>query len=61
MKDKIRSIIFRFTKWLVRKYFSDGLKPIYASDKPVSTEIIAWEWRFYDEQYENRLNKWKTH
>lgn len=58
LKIKFREILFKFTKWLVRKYFSDGLTPMWGSGK-ARGEIIAWEWRFYDEAYEKKKNKTK--
>lgn len=51
----MRKYILKLTKWLVLKYFSDGLSPIIAGDG--TNEIIAWRWTFYDPKYENKKHK----
>ncbi len=56
IKIKIRQTLFKLTKWLVRKYFSCGLTPMYGSNE-AKDKIIAWEWRFYDEKYEIERNR----
>lgn len=50
----MRKLIFKFTKWLIRRYFPEGLSPIYANDNPLTTEVIAWRWTFYDEAYDGK-------
>lgn len=50
-----RRLILKFTKWLVRKYFSSGLTAVWGTNS-ASDKIIAWEWRFYDEKYELERN-----
>lgn len=66
-----RKLMFALTKWLVRKYFSDGVTARWGEDterytdglKPImgsaewKHKIIAWEWRFYDEKYEQYRNR----
>lgn len=48
-----REILFKIAKWIIRKWFKDGLKPVMASDD--SGRVIAWKWMFYDEQYEKEF------
>lgn len=51
-----RSFLFRLVKWIIRKYFNDGLNPILGSNE-MKDKIIAWKWMFYDEEYELTIKK----
>lgn len=51
-----RKLIFYIVKWLIRKYFSDGLTPVWGTNT-AKDKIIAWKWRFYDEKYESQKTK----
>jgi len=47
----LRILLFKFVKHIIRKYFTDGLNPIFGKDR-WEGKIIAWKWLFYDEEYE---------
>lgn len=49
-------ILFKITKWLIRKYFSHSLKMIEGSSN-WKGKPIAWEWTFIDEKYEKYRNR----
>lgn len=46
----IKQFLFRLVKWIIRRYFNNGLNAIMANDD--SSKVIAWKWIFYDEKYE---------
>ena len=47
----MRKLLFEFTKWVIRKYFSEGLEIIEGSEK-MQGKAIAWKWTFIDEKWE---------
>jgi len=47
----MRKILYKFVIWAIHKFFREGLTPIYGSNK-MENRVIAWEFRFYDLEYE---------
>lgn len=45
MKNWIRKIIFKFTEFLVLKFFQEGVKPIYSSEYPYNLLAYQWTWK----------------
>ena len=49
-----KDVLLKLAKWIIRKYFNEGLTPVYGCDD--FNKIIAWKWMFYDEKYEKERN-----
>lgn len=52
-ENTMRKLMFKVVKWMIRRYFHEGLSPIFGTNEAEGT-IIAWEWRFLDEAYERK-------
>jgi len=55
MKEIIRKFVLELIIKIIKKYFNDGLTPIFGRGD--SLEIIAYNWKFYDPIYIKRKSK----
>lgn len=53
-----RTFLFKWTRRIVLKYFSDGLTKIEGSGS-AKGKAIAWTWTFSDENWEKEKNRKK--
>ena len=56
MKNRYRKFLFWFIKRSLKKHFACGLTGVFGLG-PEKDKIIAWEWRFYEDEYEKRMEE----
>ena len=50
----IKAVCFKLVKWLIFRYFSDGLTPEYGL---ITGKIIGWKWVFKEQKYKKIYKK----
>lgn len=51
INSKLRGLLFIITRYVVMKYFPEGIEPVMGSG-PSKYRIIAYRWSFYEPEYE---------